>query len=94
MQARIMNGMQHVLIYEDKAIQQQALEKIPVEEIKRKALESPGQLQPRDAVARHLLRLFFIFYFFLEEGPRVSRCRRKTQLPATLLFTLLYVTLL
>jgi hypothetical protein len=56
MQARIMNSMQHVLIYEDKAIQQQALQKIPVEEIKRKALESPGQLQPRDAIARHLLR--------------------------------------
>jgi hypothetical protein len=51
-----MNSMQHVLIYEDKAIQQQALQKIPVEEIKRKAVESPGQLQPRDAIARHLLR--------------------------------------
>ena len=56
MEARVLSSMKHVLIYEDKAIQLQALEKIPVEEIKRKALESPGDLQPRDAIARHLLR--------------------------------------
>lgn len=56
MQNRIMGGAQHVLIYEDKAVQAQALAKIPVDDIKQKALDSPGDLGPRDALAaRHLL---------------------------------------
>jgi len=55
MQNRIMGGAQHVLVYEDKAVQAQALAKIPVEDIEQKALDSPGDLAPRDAIARHLL---------------------------------------
>lgn len=56
MQSRLMSSAQHVLIYEDKAVQAQALAKIPVDDIKKKAAENPGNLGPRDAVARHLLR--------------------------------------
>lgn len=56
MQSRLMSSAQHVLIYEDRAVQAQALAKIPVDDIKKKAAENPGNLGPRDAVARHLLR--------------------------------------
>jgi hypothetical protein len=53
---RITSSAQHVRIYEDPGVQAQALAKIPVEDIKRKAREAPGDLGERDAVARHLLR--------------------------------------
>jgi hypothetical protein len=56
MEGRIMSGAQHVLVYHDPAVQAQALAKIPVEDIKKKAAEAPGELGPRDAVARQLLR--------------------------------------
>ena len=56
MEGRIMSGAQHVLVFHDQAVQAQALAKIPVEDIKKKAADAPGELGPRDAVARHLLR--------------------------------------
>ena len=58
MQGRLHSGAQHVLIYEDKAVQAQALSRIPVDDIKKKAIDSPGNLGSRDAVARHLLAWF------------------------------------
>eukprot|EP00960_Hanusia_phi_P052867 761706-Hanusia_phi.AAC.6 len=58
MEARIASGSRHVLIFEDRAVQAQALKEIPVEEIRRLATEDPMSLGPRDAVVRHLLRWF------------------------------------
>jgi len=58
MEARIASGSRHVLIYEDKAIQAQALKEIPVDEIRRLAVEEPMNLGPNDSVVRHLLRWF------------------------------------
>eukprot|EP00277_Geminigera_cryophila_P001762 CAMPEP_0179425938 /NCGR_PEP_ID=MMETSP0799-20121207/12454_1 /TAXON_ID=46947 /ORGANISM="Geminigera cryophila, Strain CCMP2564" /LENGTH=588 /DNA_ID=CAMNT_0021200621 /DNA_START=49 /DNA_END=1813 /DNA_ORIENTATION=- len=69
MQNRIMGGAQHVLVYEDKAVQAQALAKIPVEDIEQKALDSPGDLAPRDAIARHLLGWFKGYFAWVNNAP-------------------------